>query len=570
MAKAENVFAAVLAVADQKGGRSPRLLVIPDRPQAGGRLETPGKGNEDFLAQALPDGTIVVNTALLRLCRGKAGTPASHGQARLAFVLGHEMAHLAYDDAWHAEAFAALNRYGDRELTEATSDWIREAPQERQAKELRADRAGFLFMLMAGYPPQGVMGSGVDFLTEFAARTRGGDVAVDPQYPAFAERARFLSSQLSAVKKDLPFYRFGVRLLMLGRHEDAISMLEPFYQRLPSREAGASLGLAYYHRAIARQRECGGSRFFRFRLPTLVDPESLASRLRLRGDRGVPCDAARKALEAAERVLREAHKHDPHHLAARLNLAVVLLALEKPVEAYSVAAGKDVPASARGTAPLDSNLANVEAVALYQFREDDHFPTDTTDGALELLQALDGHLGPGDTGLRATVAFNRARMNLERDRLANARAGWEAFLALEPQGAWADEARLALAGLGDGVGAPPPPSPPPSGRSRARLAERLSGPLKERLARAQSQDFTLPTIKGAFLEGEGVSALRIGGVLEIVEEALRPPIDAAALRIESPRATVSGTGGRRTLVLQDAAYDVEGGRAVTRILFQGR
>jgi tetratricopeptide (TPR) repeat protein len=550
VAKADGVFRRVLAVADQKSGRQPRLLVV-DKP-------------EGLEAQALPDGTIVINPALIRFCVAGARAMDHEGEARLAFVLGHEMAHLAYDDAWHAEAFAALRRYGDRDLADLTRDWVRESAAERQAKELRADRAGFMFMLMAGYPPQAIIDGRTDFLTEWARHAAGSARASDLQHPSFKDRSSVLRAQLSAVQAMVPFHHFGIRLLELGRHEDAIRMLERFRREVPSREANTNLGLAYAERALARLAECGSRDGLQYRLLTSVDPDTVATRLRLRGADGPNCVVpAREDFETAERMLREAYAQDKEYLPARLNLAAVLVLRGESLDAYRVATGAVDLRSQKELAFLEARLTNVAAVALHLAGH--ALPLDTTDSALSVLDDLKARLSDTDVPLRAAVAFNRARLLQDRGRAAAARDAWLTFLGTENRGPYADEARAAL-----GSEAPPPPSRRPAVASD-RLSARIAPAVHRRLLGAARQPFTLGDLRGAFLLAPDLWALELTGALELIDERLRPPLDATTMpSLEGALAVFDSGNGRKTLVFKDVAYDLEQGEVVRRLVFEPR
>lgn len=551
--RAERVFSAVRAVADHAIGRFPRLLVIGKR--------------EGLDAQALPDGTVVVNLPLLRFCFGEPQLPADQGDARLAFVLGHEMAHLAYDDAWHAQAFAALGRYSDPKLATVTREWLLETEAERQEKELRADRSGFVFMLMAGYSSSGVLDPRADFLSDWARHAGGDGSDRATSDAAFATRAMTLRAQLTALQADLPFFRFGVRLLTLGRHADAIRLLERFQSTFPSREVGANLGLAYYQRALSHLSQCGQPNALRFQLSTLIDPQSLASALRLRGTADSTCiRAARDDLEAARQVLEEAHEQAPDHLPSRLNLAAALIALDRGYEAYGVASGS-VGDSGRRVESSDPRQGNIAAVALYLAGFE--LPVDTTDQALAQLADLGSRLVATGSGIRKAVAFNRARILQERGRAAAARTAWEEFLDLEPAGPWADEALLALRGSGNEHA--PAPAHKSGSLPGLKLERRLSPEIKRRLAAAPRQPFKLGDMRGAFIGDEELAALEVGDVLELVEVRLEPTVSENALDpLTPPDERIELASGMHTVVFPDTAYDIVAGRAVKRILFEPR
>ncbi|MDM8543601.1 M48 family metalloprotease [Desulfococcaceae bacterium HSG9] len=96
VARAETVFERVLAVADKKASRYPNLVIIPQ--------------SKDPWAISLKDGTIILTQKGLEICYLDKDKKA--GDARLAFVLGHELAHLAKDDFLHLAAFEAVKKFG--------------------------------------------------------------------------------------------------------------------------------------------------------------------------------------------------------------------------------------------------------------------------------------------------------------------------------------------------------------------------------------------------------------------------------------------------------------------------
>jgi len=83
------------------------------------------------------------------------------GDSRLAFLIGHELAHLAKDDFWHGSAFAAVSSYKDEtqvrriltsqlEKTGGSLDFVK-------TQELQADSYGIIYMTMAGYDPKAII-----------------------------------------------------------------------------------------------------------------------------------------------------------------------------------------------------------------------------------------------------------------------------------------------------------------------------------------------------------------------------------------------------------------------------
>lgn len=548
--EADRVFARVEAVADKKLGRRPRLLAI-DKP---GELE----------AQALPDGTILINLPLLRFCFSDSGD-REKGRARLAFVLGHEMAHLAHDDSWHAEAFGALRRYGDSRLAEEARRWAEEPAALRQSKEFHADQVGLITVAMAGFPPEGVLGGRTDFLRTWSRKTGEQSLPQGASHAPFEERSEVLRARLRALMPAIPFFRFGVRLAQLGRFDDAIVLLQRVHRDFPSREVESNLGLAFFQRYLARRSECGFQDGLSFKLPVALDAETLVTRLRPRSNPDADCTAApavRRDLEAARDALESAARRDPAYAPGRLNLAAVEL-LTPGSAARSWALVKDSD---------DPRMAVVRAVAGYLLSKE--MSQDGTDAAVQQLEQLAIPHAPGFpedmpwADMRAAAVFNRARILQDRGRGEAAREAWEEFLRIESEGPFADEARGAL--LRSGVASPLPTR---AHQSRTTpLVERLSSDARRRLKGAQRSPFSLGDLRGAFLAAPGLEALELRGVIEVIDELT--PLSGALPRNGSEpgpaRVVHDAVWGRHTRVYRDIAWDVDAGRIVRRVLFQPR
>jgi Zn-dependent protease with chaperone function len=91
-----------LQAAGSRPGVSPRLYVTRDRLYGVSQ------------AIAIPDGGIVVSQAVLDLCY----RDPQRGDDRLAFVLGHEIAHQLREDFSHLRFFDALEALNNNQLPE--------------------------------------------------------------------------------------------------------------------------------------------------------------------------------------------------------------------------------------------------------------------------------------------------------------------------------------------------------------------------------------------------------------------------------------------------------------------
>lgn len=151
MARAYAIFERVRAAADRNTKFPVPVLRIVDSPR-------------DPWAIALPDGHIVLSKGAVEIAYRQA-TP-EEGDARLAFVLGHELAHLAKNDFWHQQVYRAL--MGDpgagslQKLLEQNAD-VAGADEKRrldeaQLKEWAADDWGFVYAATAGYRVETLLG----------------------------------------------------------------------------------------------------------------------------------------------------------------------------------------------------------------------------------------------------------------------------------------------------------------------------------------------------------------------------------------------------------------------------
>jgi tetratricopeptide (TPR) repeat protein len=532
---AQAIFERLKNVADRRQRREPHLLVIA----RGGSAE----------ARALPDGTIVINAALLRLCLRKL--PPSAGQARLAFVIAHEMAHLANDDAWVAEAFASAERSGDRELAEGTRQ-LNDTPPE--VREARADEAGFLSATMAGFDPAAILSANHDFLEEWARLFGGGTDALH-------QRSRLLRARLTELGDALPLFSFGVRLLQLGRPLDARVLLERYQRAFPGPEVESDLGLALLQDALVRLETCDAPQATRFQLPALIDPETQARRVRLRSDAATCPEQAliQEALTGAERWLTKAVERAPEYVPARANLASLLLLQGAGLRAYSLLRGNQREGQPCGANP-EPALAFEEAVALYLAAND--LPVPTADAALSCLERIEASATtPAES--RAAATFARGRILSELGRRDAARSALELFLSGDPRGSHAEAARALL--LRAGV-VPKEASPGPPAQALPRLWDRLPAGVRSKLATARRVPFDLGDLKLAFLLASGVSALELHGSVEIVEEVVADtgsqPSTAGMLR------RVPLWGGGDVQVFRGLALERRGGRVVKRVWFQ--
>lgn len=540
--RAQQVFERVSDAADKRGNRLPRLLVVG----------APG----DPFAIALPDGTVVLTRGALDFCYGPpppAGAKlaqSERGDLRMAFVLGHELSHLAGDDFWHRAAFAAAERFSDAGApAREVRDLVRPEARDFQIAELHADSDGALLMAMAGYSPGILFRADPQFFARWVAQAGLGDAYDDPGHPEPKQRVSSLRMNLAAVVDTLDFFHFGVRLAELGRYGDAVLLLEHFKDSFPSREVLSNLGYAHYQMAVKALAGCDGAPAVRFRLPVAIDDETLAERARLRGGHSPCLDAepVRQRLAEARRYLELAVAKDPGYLTARRNLLALEIVSGKAAAAVALA-GETLE-----LAPGDAATLVAKGVGLYLFGADSRI--ETLDEALGALKAAES-----DPLRAADAVFNQGVILAERARTAAARSAWERFLQLEPHGAHADLARERL-----GLRVEAPKGVPSPARSPIPLG--VVGPATDAaVGGMERRDFVIGAMRGRFYRGPALLALQIGDAIEVVEQVapiaagnISPARHSPAVRVESPGGVLMRYAGH--------ALDLEGERVRSVLYF---
>jgi tetratricopeptide (TPR) repeat protein len=396
VARAEEIFSRVTAAADKKGNRLPKLVVIG------------GKG--DPYALTLRDGSVILTLEGLRICYRNAAPET--GDSRLAFLVGHELAHLAKDDFWHSNALAAVSSYKDDaevrrilisqlEKTGGSLDFVK-------TQELQADSYGILSMTMAGYDPKAIIGpDNGNFFQYWTSQITGNLAYNDALHLSPDARAGFIRTELQPIIDALPRFKQGVQLYQGGNYDVAKTLFESFIEKYPGREVYNNLGLSHYQLAMQSLSACSGGLTV-FRLPTALDPETTAQRLRQTAaatdtahiqnepyqtdlqEAGRFFDEREKSLRAecyqnasyqtnlqdAIRFFEEAEKKDATYLPARINLSTALIMSGNYAKAISVAA------EALNIDPNSPDALNNKSVAEYLFKKkngaDDSLATERT------------------------------------------------------------------------------------------------------------------------------------------------------------------------------------------------
>ncbi|RKZ55017.1 MAG: hypothetical protein DRQ99_30565 [Candidatus Parabeggiatoa sp. nov. 3] len=329
--RVHHIFEQVKRVADKRHHRLPQLAVVQG-------FNSP----DDPLAIALPDGYIVLSKQALDIIYKNVSLV--QGDTRTAFVLGHELAHLANNDAWHREFLSLIRK--------RTS--VSQLNPNRQ-QEIEADDQGFIYAAMAGYPVAQLLAKGAqNFFMAWEQQTFR---RVNNTHPRPEVRAKLLKARLQALLEILPYFHFGVRLSHFDRCDDGSYFLSEFLKHFPAREVYNNLGLCELQQA----RKALGKEAYLYWLPSVLDVTTQIDKLSLSDiSRGEGSTLADDFLINAQDYFEKALEMEPSYLPAHVNLAITALYLE---DIYIARARIE---KARQLAPDDLEIQGLRLVILYE------------------------------------------------------------------------------------------------------------------------------------------------------------------------------------------------------------
>ena len=544
VSRAEKVFERVAAASDKRGNRLPRLIII--------------KASGDPYAQAIKDGSVILTQGGLGICY--QGVTLEKGDARLAFILGHELAHLAKDDFWHSLAFVALKEFGDekrvREILANELKWDMADPKTQEfirKQELQADCYGLIYMTMSGYDPKAIIDrDGTNFFEDWVSKITGKIAYSDATHPGPKERAEFLRAQLGPVSEVLNYFTFGVRLYQTGRYSDAILLFEAFKEKFPSREVFSNIGLCHYQLAMRVLSNCDESLPLRFKLPTLLDIDTLGGKLRGWGSEASSClkqETFLKHINTSIHYLKIAAEMDPTYLPARINLSSALIISGEYAKAMSVLD------EALKIQPGNPEALCNKAVSLYLFGKVNNI--DTGDNVLGLLRDV-SERNPSFSD----AIYNMASIQSERGRNAAALETWNRFLKVEPTGVYAQVAKEKLGIKSDDKSSA---KKGPEMKSPVKLGD-IKGETEKILKGMKKKEFIIGGFNGEVYEGGGIKVLAIDNTVEIVEAETEKEADLKKAYGEPVKKLKNLYGS--TLIYGNFAIDVVDGRVKKMVYFK--
>jgi len=357
-------------------------------------------------AIALEDRNIILTTGAIDVIYNRDGSMYEQ-DARMAFVLGHELKHVIENDFSHHRAYLALTESADNEVFSIDAD----QSADRKTLELSADEEGLIHASLAGYDTSAIfskVGGAANFLQHWAEQT---NTISGNQYASPEERIDYLRERYENIEIQVEFFRYGVRLAHFGDYENALVLLEDFYKLYESDRVLTNRG--YVHLQLARA-EMDEALAYRYWFPDLLD---LDSGFPVSASRSVVSQMPEKALkhlESAVELLTAGLNYSQNDLFTRMNLITAHLFLEEYSAARAVIEKID-------NWDKQPQFLALDAIITLQDRRIKN-PWDSY--SVELVEQI-----VNEPDAPHNLIYNYARMLQENDRSEQAKQQWARLAA---------------------------------------------------------------------------------------------------------------------------------------------
>lgn len=308
--RAHNIYNNILYAADRRIGVDPELHII--------------RNEGAPWAQSLADGSIILTNNALKFCY--EGKSLENGDSRLAFVIGHEMAHQFNGDFWQ---YKFLNtRAGDRDSSLAFQD-IRELaknPDLLLSRELQADQYGIIYATLAGYKSAEIITGDENFFLDWSKRSDPEISASNGMASLSGKRLLSVRMRLKEVSDRIILFKMGVMSYYIGQLEDAISLLGRYASYFPGREVYSNLGGIYLRQAYNEFLQSRTRESFPFALAFGIDTKTRAEIIpAAREYSEEKYREYKKLLTPAIEDLKKAVEYDPFYSEAKNNLGCAFI-----------------------------------------------------------------------------------------------------------------------------------------------------------------------------------------------------------------------------------------------------
>jgi tetratricopeptide (TPR) repeat protein len=346
----------------------------------------------------------VLNRTALELASGRG-----LGDEGLAFVIGHELAHLAHNDFWKTHAFNAIRRKTSLQHLDQLLRETNAASSESQLRELQADGSALTWLAIAGYNPGKLLHGYPGFLRKWSQERLKPNASVERFDQA---RVALLQHQLQSLRESVLLFEFGSQLLELGRLDDAEILLEAFRDRFPGRAVLHNLGVLKFQQAMVELVRCDPKLPTRYFTPIPVLHHTELAVSRGLGSNGCAARAViHRLLEEAQEELQAASTLDRADHESTLALGAVQFWMARFPAAF------DTADRVLQKTPDQPKALALKAITLHQLGPS--LGLNTSDRALNMLwEAERRH--PGNPA----ILYNLATLLEELGRTNTAREVW--------------------------------------------------------------------------------------------------------------------------------------------------
>lgn len=417
---AHEVFKRLVNTAGSRPGVIPRLFIVKSEPK------------NMSLPIVIPDGSVIASRKTLDICFKNA----KWGEDRLAFVLGHELAHLLKDDFWHMKFFNAIKTAEAKKTSDpGLLEEIRQivgATDQVLAKELQADEFGIVYASMAGFNTRAIVVEDesynffLDWLKSYDP-AYSENAPKDPSHPTPEQRAETVRTRLVQVLKNVDVYDLGLSFYQTGQYERAIPAFQRFLTYFPSREVYHNLAASHHQLALKYYSSQEGAADPLFRMSLAIDPQTRASSIVVRGAEA-PKHLYELHLKEAIGLYQKAIAQDPTYIFSYNNLACALILRGEEGDAYKAIG---LLRDSLKIEPAGKDTLNSLGVAFYYAEN----PGKARECLLEACRLDPAYELP---------LFNLGRLALALGREDECRRYWLKYLELDGHSRWADPVRKFL------------------------------------------------------------------------------------------------------------------------------
>jgi len=374
---------------------------------------------------AIRDKWVIMSKRVLDICF----SDKKNGEDKLAFVLGHELAHLLHDSYMHIELFNAIDKLQSQGSgTEISIDKLRRLvakPEHFAYREFEADERGITYAAMAGFRTGAVIDDrgGRSFFQEWQDAQGIGRYLpenISDTHPVIELREQELLKQLKTVDNRAQLFNIGMMYYSAGNFEKAAQYLSEFLPDFPSREVYHNLALSFHQLAIRRYLEASPQRELDAKFNLVADPDSRAIYASAHRE-GKQQESYTSLLNKAIKFYKKAMQLDPDYQIVYANLGAAYIFSGEPYQ--TIALLRD----AVQKWPANSDLHNVLGVAFFQIDK-------KSDALNQLNMAYRQDRNPA-------AMYNLGKVFYSMEKISMAREYWGEYLKIDSSSYWARKLR---------------------------------------------------------------------------------------------------------------------------------